>query len=178
MTRKQLIKKIDKSLQFNDDLQKYFDLIVQHLTQCGDNLVLLTLTGHLMIENLLEINLARLLDIESLPSDANDKLEFNQKLKLVQAVVIAREPNPNADLFCAIAKLNKIRNDLAHKLMTKDEIDVAIKSIIQSYQSKADKKLSLDKTTAMQLRACICELCKFLFDVRVHFHKLDQQEDE
>lgn len=104
-----------KIIQLSDDALKSLDL-VEYLTPCGDDLILLTLKGHLIIENLLEMNLTRLLDIDYLPEGKdNPNLEFSQKLKLVQAVVLSREPGPNADLFCAIAKLNKIRNDLAHK---------------------------------------------------------------
>ena len=166
-----------KIIQLSDDALKSLDL-VEYLTPCGDDLILLTLKGHLIIENLLEMNLTRLLDIDCLPEGKdNPNLEFSQKLKLVQAVVLSREPGPNADLFCAIAKLNKIRNDLAHKLMIQEEIEAGITSIVQSYQSKADTKLSSD-TLPMQLKSCILKLCGFLLRVRVHFHKLDQQEDE
>jgi hypothetical protein len=170
--------KIDKLIQFSDDILRLPDLLDQHLKPCGDDLILLTLKGHLIIENLLEMNLCRLLAINSLPEKDNAKLEFHQKLKLVEAVVIAREPNPNADLFCAIAKLNKIRNDLAHKLMTQEEIEKAVSSIIQSYQSKADKKMNLGQTTTMQLKNCIRKLCVFLCKVRIHFYKLERQSDE
>ncbi len=161
------------------DRQKPGELVEEHLGSCGDDLILITLKGHLIIENLLEMNLCRLLALDRLPEGKdNPDLEFSQKLKLIQAVVIAREPSPNADLFCAIAKLNKIRNDLAHKLMSQEEIEGAVNSVIQSYQSKTDLKLSLDQTTAMQLRICILKLCRFLDTVRVHFYKLDQREKE
>jgi hypothetical protein len=122
--------------------------------------------------------LIRLLTIDRLPEGKdNPDLEFSQKLKLVQAVVLAREPGPNADLFCAIAKLNKIRNDLAHNLMNQEEIEAAVKCIIESYQSKADLKLSSDKPLPMQLKGCIVKLCAFLDAVRVYFYKLEHQDD-
>ena len=134
-----------------------------------------------MIENLLETNLCRLLAIDHLPKEKDDnypELQFIHKLKLLQAVTVKSKLGPNTDLFKAIAKLNKIRNNLAHNLKSSDEIEANVKSIIDCYQSMTDKKLSLDQTTPMQLRTCILRLCKFLFDVRLHFHKLDQQEDE
>ena len=170
--------------QFIGDAYKRVDLVNQYLNPCGDDLILITLKGHLIIENLLGMILTRLLDIESLPGESEsnrkkeDKLEFNQKLQLVQAVVIARDPKPNADLFCAIAKLNSIRNSLAHKLMNSGEIEGAVKSILESYQSKADMKLSSDKPLPEQLKLCIGKLCKFLVDVRYHFYKLEQKEDD
>jgi hypothetical protein len=151
-------------------------LVGQHLLPCRDNLVLLTLNGHLIIENLLEMNLCRLLAIDCLPTD--DQLEFSQKLRLVQAVVIKREPGPNADLFCAIRMLNKARNELAHNLRNPAEIESAVKRIIQSYQSRADAKLSSQEPLAEQLRRCIRQLCRFLDKVRVQSFKLEWQQDD
>ena len=178
MKTKKLLKEIDNHIQLTDDILNSPGLVEKHLKPCGDDLILLTLKGHLLIENLLEINLCRLLAISSLPEKDNAKLEFHQKLKLLEAVVIAHEPNPNADLFCAIAKFNKIRNDLAHKLMTQDEIETAVNSIIQSYQSKVDKKINLGQTPALQLKNCIRKLCLFLCKVRIHFYKLERQSNE
>jgi len=164
-----------KILQLSDDALKSFDL-VEHLTPCGDDLILLTLKGHLIIESLLEMNLTRLLAIESLPTGGG-KLGFNNKLKLVQTVVISREPGPNADLFCVIAEFNELRNQLAHRLKSPEEIEKIVKSFVAKNRKMIDVKLSLD-TLPMQLKSCILRLCGFLLRVRVHFHKLDQQEDE
>jgi hypothetical protein len=113
----------------------------------------------------------RELSLESFPRD--HALEFSQKLDPVKAVVIAREPKPNADLFCAIRKLNNIRNALAHNLKDHSQIELAVKSIIQSYQSKTDLKLNSGKPRAELLRNCIVKLCEFLDDVIVHFYRLD-----
>jgi hypothetical protein len=121
------------------------------------------------------MNLCRLLGIERLPEEKEDnypELEFIHKLKLLQAVVVESKPGPNADLFKAIAKLNKIRNRLAHNLKNPKEIEVDIKSIIDCYQSKADKKLSSGEPLPVQLKSCIFKLCQFLDSVNVHFHKL------
>jgi hypothetical protein len=121
------------------------------------------------------MNLSRLLGIERLPKEKEDnypELEFIHKLKLLQAVVVKSKPGPNTDLFKAIAKLNKIRNNLAHNLKNPREIEVDIKSIIDCYQSKADKKLSSGEPLPVQLKNCILKLCRFLDVVNVHFHKL------
>jgi hypothetical protein len=171
------LKQIEKSFQLSDDIEKYFELLFQHLKPCGDDLILLTITGHLIIENWLEINLTRLLAIENLPS-GKGRLGFSHKLNLVQAVVISREPGPNADVFCAIAEFNDLRNKVAHRLRSQEEIENDVKSFIKNNHKIFDKKLSQNWTTAKQLRIYINKLCKFLFDVRVYFHKLDQQEDE
>ena len=172
------LEKIDEQFQqtrqLADDLIKHSDLLDQHLKPCGDDLILLSLKGHLIIESMLETNLCRLLAIDHLPKEKEDnypELEFIHKLKLLQAATIHSKPGPNSDLFKAVAKLNKIRNNLAHNLKTPKEIELEIKSLIDCYQSKADKKLSLDKSPAEQLRNCIHKLCEFLLRVRVHFFK-------
>jgi hypothetical protein len=53
--------------QLAADLMRLPDLLDQYLKPCGDDLTLLIIKGHLIIESLLEMNLCRLLDIESLP---------------------------------------------------------------------------------------------------------------
>jgi hypothetical protein len=163
--------RVKRVRHFIEDKAKSRRLIIEHLDSCGDDLTLLTLKGHLIIENLLDSILMRTLDLEALPEE--HRLEFSQKLALVRAVVIAREPKPNADLFCAIGKLNKIRNDLAHELKHQSQIEDKVKSIISSYQSKTDIKLSSGKPVAVLLRDCIVKLCEFLDDVIVHFYRLD-----
>ncbi|MGH7989311.1 MAG: hypothetical protein ACREDS_03840, partial [Limisphaerales bacterium] len=153
----------------------------QYLKPSGDDLILLTLKGHLIIEGLLETNLCRLLAVDCLPKEKEDnypELEFIHKLKLLQAATIQSKPGPNTDLFKAIAKLNKIRNNLAHNLKDPQEIELEIKSLIDCYQSKAYKKLSLAKSLAEQLRNCIRKLYEFLFNVRVHFYKLELASNE
>ena len=138
-------------------------------------LILITLKGHLIIEHLLEMNLCRLLGIDRLPKEKEDnypELEFIHKLKLLQAVTVGSKPGPNTDLFKAIAKLNKIRNRLVHNLKNAKEIEADVKSVIDCYQSKADKKLSLGEPLPAQLKSCIYKLCRFLDSVNVHFHRL------
>jgi hypothetical protein len=66
---------------------------------------------------------------------------------------------------------------LAHNLKNQGEIEGEVKCIIQSYQSKADKKLSSGEPLPGQLKSCIFKLCRFLDAVRVHLFKLEQQED-
>ena len=157
------------------DHHKPGELAKEHLDKCGDDLILITLKGHLIIEHLLEMNLCRLLGIDRLPKEKEDnypELEFIHKLKLLQAVTVGSKPGPNTDLFKAIAKLNKIRNRLVHNLKNAKEIEADIKSVIDCYQSKADKKLSLGEPLPAQLKSCIYKLCRFLDSVNVHFHRL------
>jgi hypothetical protein len=149
-----------------DDMIKSVDLLDQHLKPCGEDLILLTLKGHLIIERLLEMNLSLILGVENLP-----RLRFSDKLKLLQAAVVEGKPGPNTDLFMVIEKLNEVRNSLAHNLRDNKEIEVETERIIVCLRSRADKKESLGKSSADRLRSCVHKLCKFLLDVRVHIHK-------
>jgi hypothetical protein len=171
-----LEKKYKKIIQLSDDALKFADLANQ-LALCSNDLILLTLKGHLVIENLLKMNLVRLLAVESLPNKQG-RLNFKQKLKLVEAVVCTREPGPNADLFCAIDKLNDIRNQLAHNLKNQGQIVNDVKTFINEYHAKAGMRLSSDKSLSLRLKGCILKLCEFLHRVRVHFYKLEQREND
>ncbi len=85
----------DEINQLIADRSKPAELIKEHLASCGDDLILITLKGHLIIENLLEMNLCRLLGIERLPKEKEDnypELQFIHKLKLLQAVVVQSKP--------------------------------------------------------------------------------------
>src|ERR1043166_1385199 len=130
-------KKTKGALELLDDAEKSHELLNDHLLSCSDDLTLLTLKGHLVIENLLDTILSRLLRIPNLPVDENAKLGFYQKLKLVESAVCNLEPGPNADIFCAITKLNSVRNKLAHNLKKPEEIEKDVKSLIDSYYAKA-----------------------------------------
>lgn len=110
--------------QFIADLEKPDQLVNEHLLPCGDDLILITLKGHLIIEALIEMNLCRLLCIDSLPTKEG-RLGFNQKLALLERVVGAMalpgeggsKPSKGAldiDVFCPIRTLNTTRNALGH----------------------------------------------------------------
>lgn len=173
------LEQFDKQFKQTDklfsDIMNCSNSLDQYLKPCGDDLMLLTLKGHLIIESLLEMNLCRLLSIDQLPEEKEDnypELEFIHKLKLLQAAAVESKPGPNTDLFRVIAKLNKIRNGFAHNLKHHNDTEADIKSLVACYQSKADKGISLGESPPAQLRSCIHKLCAFLFDVRIHFQKI------
>jgi hypothetical protein len=174
--RRKIIKKLDRVLQVSDDALKYGDLI-NHLQPCGNDLILLTLKGHLIIENLIEVNLVRLLNIENLPK-GNGRLGFKHKLELVKSVVVAREPGPNADMFCVIDELNELRNQIAHKLKNHVEVEKDVRLFIVKNRRLLEMSLDSDKSLPEQLSICIRKLAGFLLKVRIHFFKLEEQEDD
>ena len=166
-----------KAQAFSEDLDKYLDWVNKHLLPCADDLILLTIKGHLLIEHLLEVNLNRLLDIDHIPT-GNDygALGFNQKLQLLRTVVEQREPKPNADLFLAIARLNETRNQLAHNLKNPQEMEKDIQQFIADYHKRAGTKPATPVPTAAELKTCILNLCRFLRDVQLHLLRLEIRE--
>lgn len=169
-------KELDKlDAEMREDQFDSVEALCEHLLACGDDLILLTLKGHLVMESVLDKILARLLHIPHLPEDGSAKLEFYQKLKLVEAVVCYADPGPNADLFCAIAKLNSVRNKLAHNLKKPDEIAADVKSLLDCYFAKAEKKPVYSKVLSDDLRTCLIKLWQLLFKVRCHFHELESK---
>src|ERR1035441_2283570 len=172
------IKRIESMAQFANDRQKMIDLVRAHLFPCGEDLILLTLKGHLIIENLLDTNLCRLLAVQNLPV-GQGRLGFKQKLyPLKEAVIQCEEPGPNSDLFSVIDALNELRNQIAHKLKNPLEIQRDTQIFVKNNRAKLGIKLGSDKPLSAQLKACIIKLCNFLNKVMLHFFKLEQKNDE
>jgi len=157
-----------------DDAVSLHDVMTEHLIPCGDDLTLLTLKGHLVAEGLLDMILVRLLAIPKLPQEKDARLTFYQKLELVRAVICAREPGPNADLFLAIRKLNSVRNQLAHNLKNQEKIEEDINSLIDCYYARDGKKRSRSCPLPDLLRQCLTELCLFLYRTRYHLYVLEK----
>ena len=172
------IKQVESMAKLTEDRQKMVHLINEHLLPCGDDLILLTLKGHIIIENLMEINLCRLLEIQQLPAKIG-RLNFTQKNCLLkEAVIQSEEPGPNADLFMVIGALNDLRNQIAHKLKQPDQIQQETRAFINSCGSKLLIKARPDKPPSTQLRVCIIEICVFLNKVMLHMFKLKQKAIE
>jgi hypothetical protein len=158
-----------------DDTLKYRDLVDEHLMSCPEDLILLILTGHLVVEELLEMVLASVLALETLPKNERGEslLKFNDKFRLAQAVVCVREPGPNADMFCVIGKLNNVRNRVGHKLKKQPEIEKLVLELLKTYYEKTGKKPDNKQTLPTLLRVCLADISRFLIKVRLHFYRLE-----
>jgi hypothetical protein len=156
---------------------KFCDLISDDLRSCPDNLILLTLTGHLIVEELMDMTLAFVLGLREFPKNDRGEslLSFYEKLRLIQAVVCEREPGPNADLLCVIKMLNKVRNALGHKLKKQAEIEEMIETLLKSYYQKTGKKRDPTKPLPTLLRHCLVNLCEFLIKLQRHFYNLENK---
>jgi hypothetical protein len=174
-----IIKNIEKSIQLGDDIIKYFELFDQHMKPCGDDLLLIVLKGHLIIERFLEMNLCRLLDVDELPQ-GKGRLGFKQKLQLFEEVLKKREAgpkSPNSSLCVVINELNDVRNRMAHNLVCEADVEKKVRDLVNCYHSRVSKKIDSKQVLAEKLRQCIRGLCSFLSKARVHFHKLELADD-
>jgi len=153
------------------DRHDHLQLVEQHLNPCGNDVILLTIKGHLLVEHLLEVNLIRLLDVDRIP-----RLGFRQKLQLLSTIVEQREAKPNADLFLAISTLNDTRNQLAHNLKNPQEMQNDLQHFINEYHKRAGTKRTSPNPSADELKTCILQLCNFLHEVRIHLFRLKNRE--
>jgi hypothetical protein len=160
-----------------DDDVNSVDTLVEHLLNCGTDLTLLTLKGHLVIESSLNTILARLLRIPSLPMyPAIGALEFCQKLKLVEEFVIHNfESGPNSDIFNAIWKLNKLRNQLGHTLRKPDEFQGLLRPLLDSFSAAVGEKPFHGTDMSVPLRCCLNRLWKFLYQVRDYCFEMEME---
>jgi hypothetical protein len=83
-----------------------------HLFPAGDDLTLIVLKGHLLIEEQLN---ARLQDIARRPEHLPDRLGFHSLSMLCKALFYG-ENAAEEWFWSAISRLNAIRNHLAHSL--------------------------------------------------------------
>jgi hypothetical protein len=158
-----------------DDQFNSIENLLGHLMSCGNDLTLLTLKGHLVLESFLDTILARLLRISSLPIyPEHGALEFVQKLTLVKMFVVQNyESGPNSDLFLVIRKLNTVRNELAHNLRKPEEIQKQVKALLDCHHSKERKKPVRAADLSEPLRGCLVKLWQFLFRVRKHLFDME-----
>jgi hypothetical protein len=86
----------------------------RHFPQRSNDVALVVLKGHLLLEESVNRLLAGLLRKPQAIEDAN--LRFYQKLRLIQALLPARPGDIIFRMMNAAEKLNIIRNKLAHHL--------------------------------------------------------------
>ena len=97
------------------DIFDTFERFEQHLPGGGD-LTLTILKGHLLIEEQIWLLIKNRMPVFDALKDA--KITSHQKLCLAEALIddFTREVQDVGWLWPALKKLNKLRNDIAHKL--------------------------------------------------------------
>ena len=113
-----------------------------HLLPHGKEKELVILKGHLLIEEQVRLIISKNL----LNPDALEiaKLDCHQAICLAQAIL---QPRHEPEFWNAVRKLNKLRNDIAHKLSDsglQDRIDDFVTSVPVQWEGK-------DKTQTFEL---------------------------
>jgi len=131
-------------------------------TRVKEDPVLIILKGHLIIEETLVDICSRLLTNPA--ALEKDKVNFSTRLNLVQALIGDGELPEN--IWHALRDLNKIRNDLAHKLEPKNIEDLFCK-FIKRFEEFEDFRSLLDykKDIPERLTTCIIFLSGMLSSI-------------
>lgn len=159
-------------LLIQEDQVDAIENLSDHLLSCGSDLTLMTLKGHLVLEALLNVILARLLHISALPTRPEDGgLGFFQKLVLVQKFVSQNCDSLDAGVFDVISKLNTVRNHLAHNLKKPEEVTRHVIALLECASRKLGRTYSTQGNVSGSLQTCLVQLWKFLYQVRQHLSK-------
>lgn len=109
--------------------KEYLQKLKENLPLAKDPTVVI-LRGHLLIEEMLDEFISLALKDASAIKDA--RLTFFQKLCITQGVIGIRK---NSSIWKSIKALNKLRNDISHKLPDASllkNLDVALKAFYES----------------------------------------------
>lgn len=85
----------------------------------GKDTELVLLKGHLLIEEQIRLIVHRRLRNPEVLAEANSRLETHQAIQLARSFF---PPGHMQDIWLAALKLNKLRNDIAHNLWSKEPL--------------------------------------------------------
>jgi hypothetical protein len=142
--------------QYKEKIENTYGRFFQYLPK--KDATLITLKGHLLIEESLNELLQRLLKLPSAIEDA--RLSFFQKVCIAQAIVDDVKGIPG--FWSSIKRLNSIRNRYAHKVNPEniqDEIFTFIKEVLKAVGmdnleiDKRLKKVGIEKMLSESISA-------------------------
>jgi hypothetical protein len=149
--------------------------IERHLEPCGDDLILLTLRGHLIAEELLGTILARALGLPELPKEL--RLGFPQRHRLVSELCAKRLGLNGDPLLKMVEKLNGLRNTFAHQLKDDAEVEHHVQEFLKEYSRQKRGRVALKTPPLPQaFKECLMQICGFLYRVRFRSYKLAGEE--
>jgi hypothetical protein len=96
----------------------------------GQDPELVLLKGHILIEEQVHFLIKRHLRNPGALSEANAELESHQAIRLARAFY---PPGHASELWGALLKLNKMRNDIAHSLLPRQRLSDRINAWVDSY---------------------------------------------
>ncbi len=118
--------------------------LIEHLPQ-GDDLTLIVLKGHLLIEE-------RLLDLVRAKLEADDPALKEARLRFSQLLPLARAASGRDQypwFWEALEKLNALRNDLAHHLEPK-QVERLSTALIDHLRQPADLRSTDSLATSLR----------------------------
>lgn len=98
----------------------------------GKDTELVLLKGHILIEEQVRLLIDRRLRYPSALHEPNTQLECHQAIQLARAFF---PPGHNPEMWQAISKLNKMRNDIAHNILPRDSLNDRIAAWVTSFSS-------------------------------------------
>lgn len=129
---------------------------MKHMPQ-GDDLILIVLKGHLLIEEMLQeiidISVANPAELE------NARFSFAHKLCLARA--LDHDHEPKRQMFLLIEKVNALRNQLAHNLEPAD-LERRVRDVVSLFLSEVDNPQSRDVYKAEPVPEQLRTTCLFL----------------
>jgi hypothetical protein len=124
----------------------------------GQDPELVLLKGHILIEEQVRLLIDKRLRNPDALREANARLEFCQAIHLAKAFF---PPNHQPELWRAVAKLNTMRNDIAHNILSRSSLGDRIAAWLESFptgiSSVPDKPLRFE-FTLWSLFAAVSEL--------------------
>ena len=96
----------------------------------GQDAELVLLKGHILIEEQVRLLIDRRLRNPEALREANAGLECHQAIQLAKAFF---PPGYQAEVWRAIAKLNTMRNDIAHRILPRKNLDDRISAFVESF---------------------------------------------
>ena len=113
----------------------------------GKGIELVLLKGHLLIEKQVRLLLHRRLRNPAVLLEANSSLEAHQAIQLAKAFF---PPDHLPDVWTAVQKLNKLRNDIAHNLWSKsalaDKVEAWVQLAPTGFKDHPDPQLRFEFT--------------------------------
>jgi hypothetical protein len=113
----------------------------------GNDIELVLLKGHILIEEQVRLLIDRRVRNPEALRESSCQLDCAQAMQLARAFF---PPDYQSWLWKALAKLNKMRNDIAHKILSRQSLADRIAAWVDSVPSGADgftdKKLQFEYT--------------------------------
>ena len=113
----------------------------------GKETELVLLKGHILIEEQVRTLIDRRLRNPAALREANANLECHQAIQLAKAFF---PPDYRPELWNAVAKLNKMRNDIAHSILQRESLADRVAAWVESFPTgfadSPDKALRFEFT--------------------------------